>query len=84
MQYIFDHENNVPSRLSSQWLCDNSCTWVLDVRLHITSTNEPKSDEQAKQGVLFGSLAPAIIWLTVHSLNIFPIKHIVRPFFDNI
>ena len=25
------HENNVPSRLSPQWLCGNSCTWAHDV-----------------------------------------------------
>ena len=24
--YICNHENNVPSRLSPQWLCGNSCT----------------------------------------------------------
>ena len=35
--YICNHENNVPSRLSPQWLCGNSCTWVDDVRLHIGS-----------------------------------------------
>ena len=29
-QYICNHENNVPSRLSPQWLCGNSCTlWQL-------------------------------------------------------
>ena len=28
---ICDHENNVPSRLSPQWLCGNSCTWAHDV-----------------------------------------------------
>ena len=28
-----NHENNVPSRLSPQWLCGNSCTWAHDVRL---------------------------------------------------
>ena len=33
---------NVPSRLLIQWLCGNSCTWALDVRLHITGTNELK------------------------------------------
>ena len=32
-----NHENNVPSRLSPQWLCGNSCTWAHDVRLHIAS-----------------------------------------------
>ena len=26
--YICNHENNVPSRLSPQWLCGNSCTSV--------------------------------------------------------
>ena len=31
--YIFNHENHVPSRLSPQWLCGNSCTWAHDVRL---------------------------------------------------
>ena len=33
--YICNHENNVPSRLSPQWLCGNSCTWAHDVRLRI-------------------------------------------------
>ena len=47
---ICNHENNVPSRLSPQWLCGNSCTWAHDVRLHIAGTNEPKSAQQAKQG----------------------------------
>ena len=28
---IFDYENNVPSQLSPQWLCDNACTWAHDV-----------------------------------------------------
>ena len=41
--------NNVHSRLSSQYLCGNSCTWADDVRLHIAGTNEPKSAQQAKQ-----------------------------------
>ena len=31
--YVCNHENNVPSRLSPQWLCGNSCTWAHDVRL---------------------------------------------------
>ena len=30
--YICTHENNVPSRLSPQWLCGNSCIWAHDVR----------------------------------------------------
>ena len=29
------HENNVPSQLSPQWLCSNSCTWAHDVPLYI-------------------------------------------------
>ena len=33
--YICNHENNVSSRLSLQWLCGNSCTWTHDVRLYI-------------------------------------------------
>ena len=48
--YVCYHENNVPSRLSPQWLCGNSCTWAHDARLHIAGTNEPKSAQQAKQG----------------------------------
>ena len=32
--YICNHENNVPSRLSPQWLWGNSCTWAHDVRLY--------------------------------------------------
>ena len=31
--YICNHENNVPSRLSPQWLYGNSCIWAHDVRL---------------------------------------------------
>ena len=44
------HEKNMPSRLSPQWLCRNSCTWAHDVRLHIARTNEPNSAQQARQG----------------------------------
>ena len=29
-----NHESNVPSRLLSQWLCDNACTWAHDVPLY--------------------------------------------------
>ena len=47
--YKCNHENNVPSQLSPQWLCGNSCTWVHDVQLHIAGTIEPKSAQQANQ-----------------------------------
>ena len=30
--YIYNLENNDPSRLSPQWICGNSCTWAHDVR----------------------------------------------------
>ena len=43
-----NHENNVLSWLSPQWLYGNSCSWVHDVRLHIAGANEPKSAQQAK------------------------------------
>ena len=33
--YTCNHENNVPSRSSPQWLYGNSCTWAHDVRLYI-------------------------------------------------
>ena len=49
--FICNHESNVPSRLSPQWFCSNSCTWAHDVWLQIAGTNEPKSVQQAKQGV---------------------------------
>ena len=29
---ITSHDNNVPSQLSPQWLCGNSCPWAHDVR----------------------------------------------------
>ena len=32
--YICNHEYNVPSRLSPQWLCGSSCTWAHNVRIH--------------------------------------------------
>ena len=28
IEYICNHENNVPSRLSPQWLSGSSCTWA--------------------------------------------------------
>ena len=33
--YICNHENNVPSQLSPQWLCGNSCTWAHDIYIYI-------------------------------------------------
>ena len=32
----------MPSCLPPKWLCDNSCTWAHEVRLHIARTNESK------------------------------------------
>ena len=43
-------ENNVPSRLSQQWLCGISCISAHDVRLYIAGTNEPKCAQEANQG----------------------------------
>ena len=40
----------MPTRLSAQWLCGNSCTWAHNVRLHIADANELKSAQQVKQG----------------------------------
>ena len=39
--YVINHENNVSSGLSPQWICGNSCAWAHDVRLNIAVTNEP-------------------------------------------
>ena len=33
--YICNHEKNVPSRLSPQGLCGNSCTWAHDVYIYL-------------------------------------------------
>ena len=32
--YTCNHENNVPSRLSPQWLCGNSYTWTHGARFY--------------------------------------------------
>ena len=48
--YVCNHEDNLPSRLSPQWLSGNSCTWAYDVQLHTAGTNEPKSAQEGKQG----------------------------------
>ena len=29
--YVGNHENNVPSRLSPQWFCGNSCTVLMQM-----------------------------------------------------
>ena len=72
----------MPSRLSSQWLCGNWCTWAHDVQLHIAGTNEPKSAQKAKRlyyapclafWALFGLLVQAMCnrtWCAhVHELS---------------
>ena len=35
--YICNRENNVPSRLSPQWLCGNLRTWARDMRFVVIS-----------------------------------------------
>ena len=32
--YICNHESNMPSRLSPQWLCGSSCIWAHDALGH--------------------------------------------------
>ena len=56
--YICNHENNVPSRLSPQWLCGNSCTWAHDVRFNRTSCAQVHELPQShcgdnREGTLF-------------------------------
>ena len=46
--YICNHENNVPSWLSPQWLCGNSSTWAHYVRYMVHMLLVPKSVQQAK------------------------------------
>ena len=50
MCVIINHENNALSWLSPQGLCDNSCIWAHDVRLHIAGISEPKRAQQTEQG----------------------------------
>ena len=33
-KYICNHESNMPSRLSPQWLCGSSCIWAHDALGH--------------------------------------------------
>ena len=37
--YMCNHENNVPSELSPQQLCGNSCTWAHDIRTLFSITD---------------------------------------------
>ena len=43
VQYICNHENNVPSWLSAQWSCGNSCSWAHDVRVDKKMHKLPQS-----------------------------------------
>ena len=51
--YICNHENNVPSRLSPQWLCGNSCTWAYYAHL---------ASERFEHSVCRGSLMTTYIY----------------------
>ena len=51
LNILYSAKKNLPSWLSPKWLCGNPCTWAHDVQPHIAGTNEPKSAQQAKQGV---------------------------------
>ena len=54
--YICSHENNVPSRLSPQWFCGNSCTWV-----HV----------RFQHSVCRGSLMTTYIYIYIYIYNIY-------------
>ena len=34
-----NHESTLPSQLSPQWVCGNSCTWAHDLRLCIIAVH---------------------------------------------
>ena len=55
---MYNHENDVPSRLSPQWLCGNSCTWAHDVRFSCAQVHElPQSHcGDNREGTLFSWL----------------------------
>ena len=77
----FNHENNLPSSLSPQWLCCNSCTWVYDVRLQIADTSEPKGAQQAKQGIyLSGHKSTTTHSVEQNGHNIYVIIQTICPF----
>ena len=57
------HENNVPSRLSPQWLCSNSCTWAHDVRLLRSLYYTHLASVRFEQSVCHGSLMTTYIYI---------------------
>ena len=58
VQYKCNYENNVPSWLSAQWLCGNSCSWAHDVRVDKKMHKLPQSHcIDNREGSLF-SLDP--------------------------
>ena len=56
----------MPTRLSAQWLCGNSCTWAHNLRLHIADAIEPKSAQQVKQGAYISIL---YIYIYIYIIN---------------
>ena len=61
--YICNHENNVPSRLSPQWLCGNSCTWA-HVILYINYAH--LASVRFEHSVCCGSLVTIYIYLYIY------------------
>ena len=48
--YIWNHENNVPSRLLTQRLCGNSCIWAHDLRFNmLVPTNQRVLNKLSKE-----------------------------------
>ena len=75
--YICNHENNVPSPLSSQQFCGNSSTQVYDIRLHIfflitcvyyAHLATVRSEHSTYRGSLMTTYNTLLAWLAEHSL----------------
>ena len=63
--YICYHEYHVPSRLSPQWLCDNSCTWAHEPYIIFMITYILRSSCFCEIGAL------CVSWITYDHLYIY-------------
>ena len=73
-KYIYNHENNVPSRSRPQWLCGNSCTWGHDVRLHIAGLLAPMNQKvlnKTQQGSTIYFFTNIYIYIYIYTHKIY-------------
>ena len=51
VKHACNYENNVPFRLSPQWICENLFPGLRNVQLHIANSNVPKCAQQAEEAI---------------------------------